>query len=759
MWKLRSLFSLFLLLCSAAFAFVSAQPSTTKWQTLSGDAPIVVARGGFSGLFPDSSFNAYRLTIQTSLPDAVLWCDVQLTKDEAGICFPDLKLDNASDVSNLFTNRQSTYTVNGVPTKGWFSIDYTLKDLQPISLSQGIYSRRTNFDGTQQILTVEDVATQIKPSGLWLNVQHDAFFSQHNLSMRSFVISVSRRVVVNYISSPEVNFLKSIVARFKPSPTKLVFRFLGPAEIEPSTKQTYVSLLKNLTFIKTFASAILVPKYYIWPVDDGSQYLRPHTSIVSDAHKEGLEVYASEFSNDVTFAYNYNYDPVAEYLSHIDNGNFSVDGVLSDFPITPSAAIDCFSHMGKTETEHAKILIISSEGASGVYPGCTNKAYDQAITDGADIIDCPVQMSGDNIPFCLGSINLIERTTAAQSPFTGLTMTIPELDIQDGIFAFSLNWSMIQILKPSMYNPYTKYSLFRNPKSGNVGNFVQLSDFLAIARNATSVSGVLISIEHAAYLAQNQGLGVVDAVLDALNKSGYTSQTAKKVMIKSRDSSVLTKFGKNSNYELVYEVGETISDITNSTILEVKKFASSVLISKGSVFPSDKDAFLTSTTEVVPKLNKLGLQVYVQLFSNEFVSQAWDFFSDPYVEINTYASQTGISGVVSGYPATAARYRRNRCLGYKTVPPYMSPVPPGGLLSVMAPSFLPPAEAPYPVLTETNVTEPPLPPVVERQPNTGTGNGSTAPGPNPPNGQSKIVAKTFLISLAIMFATLSMLIP
>ncbi|KAL3508420.1 hypothetical protein ACH5RR_027821 [Cinchona calisaya] len=757
MWKLRSLFSLFLRLCSgAAFAFVSgsAQLSSTKWQTLSGDAPIVVARGGFSGLFPDSSINAYILTIQTSLPDVVLWCDVQLTKDEAGICFPDLKLDNASDVSNLFTNRQSTYLVNGVPTKGWFSIDYTLKDLQLISLSQGIYSRTNRFDETQQILTVEDVATQIKPSGLWLNVQHDAFFSQHNLSMRSFVISVSRRVVVNYISSPEVNFLKSIVARFKPSPTKLVFRFLGPAEIEPSTKQTYVSLLKNLTFIKTFASAILVPKYYIWPVD-GSQYLQPNTSIVSDAHKEGLEVYASEFSNDVTFAYDYNYDPVAEYLSHIDNGNFSVDGVLSDFPITPSAAIDCFSHMGKTETEHAKILIISSEGASGVYPGCTNKAYDQAITDGADIIDCPVQMSGDNIPFCLGSINLIERT---QSRFTNLTMTIPELDIQDGILAFNLTWSQIQSLKPSMYNPYTEYSLIRNPKSGNVGNFVQLSDFLAIARNATSVSGVLISIEHAAYLAQNVGLDVVDAVLDAVNKSGYTSQTAKKVMIKSRDSSVLTKFGKNSNYELVYEVGETISDITNSTILEVKKFASSVLISKGSVFPTD-EAFLTSTTQVVPKLNKLGLPVYVQLFSNEFVSQAWDFFSDPYVEINTYASQTGISGVVSGYPATAARYRRNRCLGYKTVPPYMFPVQPGGLLGVMAPSLLPPAEAPHPVLTEKNVTEPPLPPVVERQPNTGTVNGATAPGPNPPNGQSKIVAKTFLISLAIMFATLSILIP
>ena len=155
--------------------------------------------------------------------------------------------------------------------------------------------------------------------------------------MRNYIISVSKRVVVNYISSPEVTFLTSVHGRVS-NKTKLVFCFLDESTLEPSMNKTYGSILKNLTFIKTFASGILVPKSYIWPTSSDN-YLQPHTSVVDDAHKAGLEVYAADFANDFMLSYNHSYDPLAEYLSFIDNGVFSVDGVLSDFPVTPSEAI------------------------------------------------------------------------------------------------------------------------------------------------------------------------------------------------------------------------------------------------------------------------------------------------------------------------------------------------------------------------------------------------------------------------------------
>ena len=83
----------------------------------------------------------------------------------------------------------------------------------------------------------------------------------------------------------------------------------------------------------------MVPKDYIWPVTNDNYLQLLSTSIVTDAHKAGLEIYASDFANDRIIPYNYSYDPLAEYLNFISDGGFSVDGVLSDYPITSSEAI------------------------------------------------------------------------------------------------------------------------------------------------------------------------------------------------------------------------------------------------------------------------------------------------------------------------------------------------------------------------------------------------------------------------------------
>ncbi|KAL8144172.1 hypothetical protein V2J09_017204 [Rumex salicifolius] len=741
--NIPAMFVVAALLVAQLFPLGAAAGSTSKWLTLDGTAPKVVARGGFSGMFPDSSDNAYTFAMGTSLSDVVLWCDVQLTKDAAGICFPDLLLDNSSNI-NSFYSKKSTYSVNEAPVSGFFSIDYSMEQLANVTLSQGIYSRTPNFDGVLPIITMEHVFQQYQPTGFWVNVQHDQFFSQHKLNMQSFLLgAIKKKTLIDYLSSPEVGFLRGIAPKLKN--TKLVFRFLQEGETEPTTNQTYASLKKNLTFIKSFASGILVPKSYIWRFDS-SLYLLPHTSLVHDAHAAGLQVFAADFANDNVLSYNYSYNPVSEYLNYIDNGDFSVDGFLSDFPLTPSAAIDCFAHLGRNASGAATPLVISHDGASGDYPGCTDLAYTKAISDGADIIDCSVQMSSDGVPFCLSSVNLQDSTNIAQTTFIKLHENIAALNTE-GIFSFRLKWEDIQRLTPAISNPYPNYFLFRNPNYKSAGKLISLADFLGIAQNSTTLSAVVIRIENAAYLAQKEGMSVTDAVSKALNTSGYSNKTPKKVMIQSTNSSVLEVF-KGKGYECVYELDEQISDASNSSLAEIKTFSDAVVVRKKSIYPGS-NGFVTGQTKVVERLQAFNLSVFVRLFRNEFVSQDWDFFSDINVEMNTFANGAGIDGIITDFPKSAVAYRKNRCLSRgNNKPSYMLPIQPGGLIPIL--SSIPPAEAPAEVLTDADVSESPLPAVV---PVVAPSSTSVASSPKATTSNSHHVASALSFLAMVMIAS------
>ncbi|KAG1327150.1 hypothetical protein COCNU_01G010840 [Cocos nucifera] len=116
----------------------AAKPQAAKWKALSGNAPLVIARGGFSGIFPESS----QFALATSLKETVLLCDLQWTKDGAGICLSDLKLDNSTTISTVFPKRDMSYSVNGQSLKGWFSVDFTIDELISNVTNQTLFLMR-----------------------------------------------------------------------------------------------------------------------------------------------------------------------------------------------------------------------------------------------------------------------------------------------------------------------------------------------------------------------------------------------------------------------------------------------------------------------------------------------------------------------------------------------------------------------------------------------------------------------------------------
>ncbi|XP_057967689.1 glycerophosphodiester phosphodiesterase GDPDL7-like [Malania oleifera] len=725
----------------------------SPWQTLNGNQPLVIARGGFSGLFPESSQVANDMSNSLSLSGSVLYCDLQLSKDGVGFCQSAIKLENATNIAEIYPKGSRNYNVNGQDMHGWFGLDFTFDQLfNNVTLYQSVFSRSSLFDDSLPLTSVED-ATGVRPSKFWLNVQYDMFYTQHKLSPASYLQNAQKFMPLDFLSSPEIGFLKNMNGKVKKAKTKLIFKYLQADDVEPTTNQTYGLLLKNLTSIKSFASGILVPKEFIWPVNK-NLYLEAPTSLVTDAHKQGLEVYAYGFANDLPASYNYSYDPTAEYLQFIDNSQFSVDGVVTDFPPTASEAIGCLAHnknASRLQKWAGKVLVISHNGASGVYAGSTDLAYQQAVDDGADIIDCSVQMSQDGVAFCLSSPDLLKDTTAVAS-FMAQSSVIPEIQQNSGIFSFNLKWSEIQTLKPQLTSPIPESNMPRNPASKNKGKFLTLVEFLDFAK-AKAVSGILINIENAAYLASKKGFSITDAVTKALSNATFDKQSTQKVLIQSDDTSVLSEFKNVSSYRRVLSIKETIGDAPKKSVEMIKKYADAVTVSRGSLI-NTLDYFTSANTTVTIDMHAANISVYVSVLRNEFTTLAMDYFSDPMVELATLIEGLQVDGVVTEYPATANAYLTTKCsdLNANTQFPIL-PVETGSLLSLVSGDALAPANAPLPPLDVSDVIDPPLPPVA-----TNVNGSASVPAPvpaeTPRSSSSKHLANMGLSLLAIAMLSL-----
>ncbi|KAG6507896.1 hypothetical protein ZIOFF_033249 [Zingiber officinale] len=347
-------------------------------------------------------------------------------------------------------------------------------------------------------------------------------------------------------------------------------------------------------------------------------------------------------------------------------------------------------HMSLMVLTYGKPLIISHNGASGEYADCTDMAYQKAVDDGADVIDCSVQLTRDGTLVCMSNVDLLTITTVTRSPYSSRLSLIPEIKSSAALIS----------------QPESAYGLKRNPRYRNSGAFMRLSDFLKFALDK-HLLGVLISIEHAKFMAERLRFDVVESVISALNLSGYDN-TSLQVMIQSPNSSVLEMFKQLTQYKLVYKIDYTIRDADPSSVSDIQTFAHAVALSQDSIYP-ESNLFITGETGLIPKLHAADLDVYVYLFQNEFTSQPWDFLSDATVMINTYFVGAGVDGIITDFPGTGRRYKRHTCRKLREPPNYMLPIHDRLLLSQMSPGVMPPAMAPMPMLSTSNVTEPPLP--------------------------------------------------
>lgn len=140
-----------------------------------------------------------------------------------------------------------------------------------------------------------------------------------------------------------------------------------------------------------------------------------------------------------------------------------------------------------------------------------------------------------------------------------------------------------------------------------------------------------------------------------MSNATFDKQVTQQVFIQSDDTSVLSKFKDIPSYKRVLFIQDKIGDVPVQTVEEIKKYAEVVNLPKTSIVKAS-DSLLSGITNVVKELKDTNLTVFVHTLRNEYMSLAFDYWSDPNVEIATYIQTVKVDGIVTDFPATTSRF-------------------------------------------------------------------------------------------------------
>jgi glycerophosphoryl diester phosphodiesterase len=338
--------------------------------------PIVIGHRGASGFVPEHTLTAYFIAIQQGAD--FIEPDLVSTKDGVLVARHENEISGTTDVSEHpeFAGRRTTKTIDGISLTGWFTEDFTLRELKTLRAKERIPAIRpdnTRFDGQFEIPTFDEVLALVKsvnedraasarrlnqpapaPIGVYPETKHPSFFDDIGLSLEEPLVRslhrfgyLSKRDPV-FIQSFETGNLRKLNRMTRVRLVQLIDATGKPFDfVLNRDPRTYADLVtpRGLAEIASYADGIGPNKLLVIPRNaDGT--LRTPTRLVDDAHGVGLLVHPFTFRSENSFL-------PAEFRLGTDptvNGNIAgelarylatgIDGFFIDQPISGVQARD-----------------------------------------------------------------------------------------------------------------------------------------------------------------------------------------------------------------------------------------------------------------------------------------------------------------------------------------------------------------------------------------------------------------------------------
>jgi glycerophosphoryl diester phosphodiesterase len=358
----------------------------TKYPTLTGANPIVVAHRGAPGYLPEHTLEGYTKAIEMGAD--FIEPDLVMTKDNQLVVRHEPMLSGTTNVADIpaFASKKTTRNIDGAMVTDWFVCDFTLAEIKQLKAKQAFAERSQLYNNLYAIPTFTEVIALAKQKsvqtgrviGIYPETKHPSFHEALNLKITDKLLTVLTAEGWNNASSPvyiqsfEVSNLQYIRSKSTVKTIQLLscyevalngdLIFAVPAGEAISDGKPYDWYLKGdardygffrtaagLDFVKTYATGISPWKPFIiaykgtdanndgkaddingdGQVDDSDKEALPPSTLITDAHKKGLQVHAYTFrSEGRRLLHNYHNNPIFEYQAFYKLG---LDGLFSDF--------------------------------------------------------------------------------------------------------------------------------------------------------------------------------------------------------------------------------------------------------------------------------------------------------------------------------------------------------------------------------------------------------------------------------------------
>lgn len=293
--------------------------------------PIVIGHRGACGYVPEHTLTSYFIAMQDGVD--FVEPDLVMTKDAVLIARHENEIGTTTDVARHpeFAARRTTKVIDGTAVSGWFTEDFTLAELKRLRARERIPDIRpanTRFDGQFQIPTFEEILALVQavqqqrvtlaqqlgrpaplPIGVYPETKHPSYFQGLGLAMEEKLVATLERHSYQgcegraYLQSFEVANLKVLSKLTQLPLVQLIESSGAPYDfLAKGDRRTYADLItpRGLEEIAGYAQAIGPAKSLIIP-RTASDSLAVPTSLVADAHAQGIHVHAWTFRAENSF--------------------------------------------------------------------------------------------------------------------------------------------------------------------------------------------------------------------------------------------------------------------------------------------------------------------------------------------------------------------------------------------------------------------------------------------------------------------------